>query len=121
MADITTKQKKPKKKSDSFRDEKNVVQKTESTDKVTEIDNDYITLVNKKIRSLNKKIRTIEEIEKKVEAGAKINYDQQQIIANRAATVGALKELETLRSKFMKIHIEVIEIFHRKVALLLIY
>jgi len=90
----------------SSSDLKNVVDSAASKEKIPDLDNDYLVLVNKKIRSINKKLRTIDEIEKKVAQGAKINYDQQQIINNKNATLEAMKTLENLRGKLLKVAIE---------------
>lgn len=75
--------------------------------KKEEAPNEYIKLINKKIRSLSKKVNNIANIEKKVESGAPINAEQQQVLANKENTVKALKEYEELRGQMMKIHQQV--------------
>jgi len=65
-----------------------------------EEENVYVKLVDKKIRALSKKLNiNIANIEKKVSAGAKINEDEQKVLANKVNILKSLKEFEDLKSQ----------------------
>jgi len=70
-----------------------------------EKENDYLKLVNKKIRTLSKKLNiNITYIENKVASGAKINEDEQKVLASKPYLLKSLKDFEELKAQIQKIN-----------------
>jgi len=67
-----------------------------------EIENDYISVVNKKIRSFKKKLRKIEDIEKK---GVK-DENQKQVLAKKDIYLNNLKQFEKIKEEMDKIYLK---------------